>query len=159
MTTRLFQGHRLVRFHLLSRFQLLLCSAFLLTIYFLFFAFVSFSTKLNGSNRTHINSLATKPFSASFSIHCIFLGNANSLVFKRSLAAVLLNGRTRAWPCRSELARGGENASDDAAQSHQELPERHVLLAHRHHQGAGVVFDEDAGDAVAARRVVYRPLL
>lgn len=59
----------------------------------------------------------------------------------------------------SRLACGGEYASDDAAQSHQELPERHVLLAHGHHQGAGVVLDEDARNAVAARCVVYHPLL
>lgn len=28
----------------------------------------------------------------------------------------------------------GEYTADDAAQSHQELPQRHVLLADRHHQ-------------------------
>lgn len=54
---------------------------------------------------------------------------------------------------------GGENAPDDATQPHQELPQGHVLLANRHHQGAGVVLDEDAGDAVTSCRVVDDPLL
>lgn len=49
---------------------------------------------------------------------------------------------------------GGEDASDDAAQTYQKLPERHVLLAHFDHQRADVILHEDPRDAVAARRVV-----
>lgn len=59
----------------------------------------------------------------------------------------------------TRLACGGEYSPDDAAQSHQELPQRHVLLADRHHQRAGVVLHKDAGNAVTARCVVYHPLL
>lgn len=57
------------------------------------------------------------------------------------------------------LACGGEDSPDDAAEPHQEASQRHVLLAHRHHQGAGVVLHEDPRDAMAARRVVDHPLL
>lgn len=59
----------------------------------------------------------------------------------------------------TSLACRGEYPPDDAAQSHQELPQRHVLLADRHHQRAGVVLHKDAGNAVTARGVVYHPLL
>lgn len=59
----------------------------------------------------------------------------------------------------TRLACGGEYSPDDAAQSHQELPQWHVLLADRHHQRAGVVLHKDAGNAVTARCVVYHPLL
>lgn len=59
----------------------------------------------------------------------------------------------------SGLTRSGEDPAHDAAQPHQELPQRHVLLADRHHQRAGVVLDEDPRDAVAPRRVVDHPLL
>lgn len=52
---------------------------------------------------------------------------------------------------------GGEYAPDYTTQSHQELPERHMLLADHHHQRAGVVLDEDAGNTVTARGVVYHP--
>lgn len=53
----------------------------------------------------------------------------------------------------------GKYPPDDAAQPHQELPQRHVLLADRHHQRAGIVLHEDARHAVTARGVVYHPLL
>lgn len=53
----------------------------------------------------------------------------------------------------------GENAPDDSAQSHQELPQRHVLLGDRHRQRAGVVLHKDARHTVTAHGVVYHPLL
>lgn len=57
------------------------------------------------------------------------------------------------------LTRGGEDPADDAAQPHEELPQRHVLLTDCHHQRAGVVLDEDPRDAMASCCVVYHPLL
>lgn len=59
----------------------------------------------------------------------------------------------------TRLACRGEYTPDNPTKSHQELPQRHMLLADRHHQRAGVVLDKDARNAVAARRVVYHPLL
>lgn len=38
---------------------------------------------------------------------------------------------------------GGENAPDDAAESDEELPERHVLLCDFDHQRADVVLHKD----------------
>lgn len=62
-------------------------------------------------------------------------------------------------PLRPGLTGGGEDAPDDSAQPHQELPERHVLLGDRHRQGAGVVLHEDARNTVTARGVVDHSLL
>lgn len=59
----------------------------------------------------------------------------------------------------TRLACGGEYSPNDAAQSHQELPQRHVLLTDRHHQRAGVVLHEDARHAVAPCSMVYHPRL
>lgn len=57
-----------------------------------------------------------------------------------------------------EHACGGEYSPDNATKSHQELPQRHMLLADRHHQRAGVILHKDAGHTVTACRVVYHPL-
>lgn len=59
----------------------------------------------------------------------------------------------------TRLACGGEYSPNDATQSHQELPQRHVLLTDCHHQRAGVILQEDARHAVAACSMVYHPLL
>lgn len=60
---------------------------------------------------------------------------------------------------QTTLACCGEYAPDNTTQSHQELPQRHMLLPDCHHQRAGVIFDKDAGDAVAACCMIYYPLL
>lgn len=53
----------------------------------------------------------------------------------------------------------GEYYPNHPAQSHQELPQGHVLFCDRHHQRAGVVLHKDARNPMAARTVVYHPLL
>lgn len=60
---------------------------------------------------------------------------------------------------KKRLACCGEYSSNDAAQSHQELPQWHMLLADGHHQRADVVLHEDARNAVTARCVVYHSFL
>lgn len=60
---------------------------------------------------------------------------------------------------QKRLACCGEYAPNDATQSHQELPQRHMLLADRHHQGADVVLHKNARNSVTACCVVYHPFL
>lgn len=54
---------------------------------------------------------------------------------------------------------GREDSSNDATESDQKLPERHVLLRDMDHQGADVILHEDARHTMAACGMVDLPLL
>lgn len=51
-----------------------------------------------------------------------------------------------------------ENASYDATEPHEELPQGHVLLSHLHHQRADVILHKDPRNPMTPRCVVYHSL-
>lgn len=51
-----------------------------------------------------------------------------------------------------------ENASYDATEPHEELPQGHVLLSHLHHQRADVILHKDPRNPMTPRRVVDHSL-
>lgn len=52
-----------------------------------------------------------------------------------------------------------ENASYDATEAHEELPQGHVLLCHLYHQRADVILHKDPRNPMTPRCVVYHSLL
>lgn len=53
----------------------------------------------------------------------------------------------------------GEDASDDAAYTYEELPQRHVLFRYSDHERAEVILHKNSRDAMASCGMVNHPLL
>ena len=63
------------------------------------------------------------------------------------------------WERKSFSTCCGKDASNNAAESDEKLPQWHVLLCDFNHQGADVILHEDPRHSMAACSMIYYPLL